>query len=282
MNANQPSRSRRLVWLLLACVLLPSGAGAGQADPLLEEGFRAMYGLQFGVCEEKFAEYRKRNPDDGFGPAAEAACVLFEEFDRLRILDAELYTDDKKLFGESQQKPDPEIKKELTALTDRARQLADDTLKREPANTRALFARAMAYGLMADYTALAEKKYLAAAKLGKSGLEDANQLLKLDPAFYDAHIWPGVANYVAGSLAFPVRWLAKLRGFPTDKKAGIENLKQAADKGALLKPYAKILLVVVNLRSKDRPAARALLGELSAEFPTNSLFIKHARRLDAP
>jgi hypothetical protein len=267
--------------VLLAVVFLPRALRAEPIDPLLEAGFRAMYGLAFDTCDEQFGEYRERHPEDPFASAAEAACVLFRELDRLQVLDAEFYIDDKKLFGERKEKPDPAVKKRLSELTDRAKTIADARLKIDRTSTGAWFARAMANGLMADYTALVEHKYLAASRMGKAGLEDANELLKLDPAFYDAHIWPGVTNYVAGSLPFPVRMLAKLRGFPTDKKAGVTLLQLTADKGALLRPYAKILLVVVNLRAKNRTAAHALLAELSSEFPTNPLFVKHARRLEA-
>jgi hypothetical protein len=119
--------------------------------------------------------------------------------------------------------------------------MADTVLERDRKNSYALFARAMASGLMADYTALVEHRYLAASKLGKAGLEDANALLNVDPAFYDAHIWPGVTNFIAGSLPFPLRWLAKLRGFPTDEQLGIARLQLTAERGTLLRPYAKIL-----------------------------------------
>ncbi len=251
-------------------------------DPALEAGFRDMYGLNFAGCESRFAEYKRAQPADPFGDAALAACILFKEFHRVEVLDAEFYTDDKKLFGDRKIAPDPEVKRRLVSSTDRSLELANVMLGQNAQSQPALFARAMANGLMADYGALIEKKYLASSKLGRVALDDATTLLRLNPAFYDAYIWPGVANYVVGSLAFPLRWLAKLRGFPGDKERGIANLQLTAEKGRLLKPYAKILLVVTNLRSKNRVAAQALLAELSREFPTNTLFEKHARRLERP
>jgi hypothetical protein len=249
-------------------------------DPALEAGFRDMYGMNFDGCEARFAEYKRVHATDPLGDAALAACVLFKEFNRVEVLDAEFYTDDKKLFGDRKIAPDPEVKRRLTAATDHAIELASGVLRRNPQSQPALFARAMANGLMADYGALVERRYLASAKLGRIALDDANTLLRVNSTFYDAYIWPGVANYVVGSLAFPLRWLARLRGYPGDKERGIANLQLAADKGHLLKPYAKILLVVTNLRSKNRAAAHALLVDLSTEFPTNPLFAKHARRLN--
>ena len=249
-------------------------------DPALEAGFRDVYGLNFAGCESRFAEYKRAQPADPLGDAALAACILFKEFHRVEVLDAEFYTDDKKLFGDRKIAPDPEVKRRLVSSTDRTLELANVMLRQNVQSQPALFARAMANGLMADYGALIEKKYLSSSKLGRIALDDATTLLRLNPSFYDGYIWPGVANYVVGSLAFPLRWLAKLRGFPGDKERGIANLQLTADKGRLLKPYAKILLVVTNLRSKNRVAAHALLAELSREFPTNTLFEKHARRLE--
>ena len=249
-------------------------------DPLLAAGFREMYGLDFSACEMRFAEYKRVEPSDAFGDAALAACILFKEFHRTEVLDAEFYTDDKKLFGDRKIAPDAEARRRLVSSTDRAIELANGELRQNAQSQRALFARAMANGLMADYVALLERRYLASSKLGKIALEDATAVLRLNPSFYDAYIWPGVANYVVGSLVFPLRWLARLRGFPGDKQRGIADLQLTAERGTLLKPYAKILLVVVNLRSKNLVAAHALLAELSREFPTNSLFAKHSQRLE--
>jgi hypothetical protein len=76
--------------------------------------------------------------------------------------------------------------------------------------------------------------------------------------------------------------MAKLRGLPGSKETAIRDLRIAADKGSLLKPYAKILLTVTYLREKRKGEAQALLAELSLEFPANPLFDKHARRLATP
>jgi hypothetical protein len=55
----------------------------------------------------------------------------------------------------------------------------------------------------------------------------------------------------------------------------------AAEKGQYLSPYAKLLLSIAYLREKNKPAAAALMAELSSEFPTNALFAEQARRLGA-
>jgi len=174
------------------------------------------------------------------------------------------------------------VKRRLFELTGRARQLAGELKRREPTSEDALFALAFSNGLEADYTFLVEKSIRAAAKPGRAGYENAKRLLQVNPEFHDAYIWTGVTNYVVASLPAPMRWLAKLRGYPGSKETASKNLRMAAENGTLLKPYAKILLVVIHLREKKKPAAQALLAELSLEFPENPLFAKHARRLQTP
>ncbi len=264
-----------LLAAFIAVLALSVSAHAAGADPLLLSGFQSMYGLDFTSSERHFSDYVRQRPDDPLGYAAQAACVLFTELDRLQALDAEFYLDDKKLIAEGTGTPNPQTKRRLFQLTARAKTLADGS-------ANGLFALALSNGLEADYTFLVEKGRLGAAKPGREGFEYAKRLLKADPQFYDAYIWTGVTNYVVASLPFPLRWLAKLRGLPSSKETAIRDLRTAADKGSLLKPYAKILLTVTYLREKRKRDAQALLAELSIEFPTNPLFAKHARRLATP
>ena len=267
---------------LVAVLALAANAHADANDPLLESGFQAMYALDFAASERYFSGYVLQQPEDPVGYAAQAACVLFTELDRLNVLDAEFYVDDKKLLAEPTGTANPETKQRLFELTGRARRLADVLLRGDPSNVNGLFALALSNGLEADYAFLVEKARLGAAKPGRASYEYATRLLQADPQFYDAYIWTGVTNYIVASLPFPLRWLAKLRGYPGSKETALRDLKTAADKGSLLKPYAKILLTVTYLREKMKPAAKTLLLELSAEFPTNPLFAKHAIRLATP
>jgi len=271
----------RFVSCLLAVsfVIFSANAQASTPDPELSAGFQAMYSLDFVSSERHLATYVHQKPDDPLGYAAQAACVLFTELNRLKALDAEFYVDDKKLFADPSGTPDPAAKKRLLELTEHTRQLADPLKSRETSRENALFALALANGVEADYMFLIEKRRLAAAKPGVKGYEAAKQLLETNPEFFDAYIWTGVTNYVVATLPMPIRWVARLRGYPASKEDAVGNLKLAAENGTLLKPYAKILLAVTYLRENKKAAAQTVIAELSTEFPTNSLFAKHASRL---
>jgi hypothetical protein len=268
--------------VLLGVLLLSSTAGKASAtttDQVLEAGFRAMYGLDFATAGKVFAEYERAHVSDPLGYAADATCLVFSELNHLKLLEAEFETDNRKFLANSAVAPDPRVKQQILDFSQRAQHLAEARLQRDPGDEQALFALALSYGILGDYTALVEHRYWAAVKYGRQGDEFARKLLQRDPQFYDAYIWRGVTNYVYGSLPWPARWPAHLFGLYGDKATGVADLRLAAEKGQYLKPYAKLLLSITYLREKNKPAAAALLAELSSEFPTNSLFAKQSKRL---
>jgi len=65
--------------------LTPSSC-AGE-DPSLDRGFQYLYNLQFDDAQAEFSRWQQQFPEDPVGPAAESAAYLFQEFDRLGILE---------------------------------------------------------------------------------------------------------------------------------------------------------------------------------------------------
>jgi hypothetical protein len=55
--------------------------------PSLDHGFHLMNNQQFDDAEAEFSRWQRQFPDDPVGPAAESAGYLFQEFDRLGILE---------------------------------------------------------------------------------------------------------------------------------------------------------------------------------------------------
>ena len=54
-----------------------------------------------------------------------------------------------------------------------------------------------------------------------------------------------------------MRWMLRITGAQTDKDLGLQKLKITAEKGHYMLPYARLLLAVAALRSKDRPQAKS-------------------------
>ena len=268
----------------VACVLLclgtiPCMAVDTMTATHLDAGYRHMYNLQFDEAHKAFQDWQQEHPDDPLGPVSDAAAYLFTEFDRLHILESELFVNDQKFESRSRPAPNAELKRAFETQLGKARQLAQQALARDPHDVNALFSNVLAYGLEGDYLALIEKRDTQALKLMKEGRSIAERLLADNPACYDAYLAVGVENYLLSLKPAPVRWILRISGAETDKAVGIENLRITADKGHYLLPYARLLLAVAALRDNDRIRARALLEDLAANFPQNRLYRNELAKL---
>jgi hypothetical protein len=273
-----------LTLLLFAGVIslaaLPA-AGADSAAPpaSLETGYRQMYNLDFEGAHAIFQSWEASHPDDALGPVSNAAAYLFAEFDRLHILESELFTDDQRFASRAKQAPDPQTRDAFDRELAKGDEIATRTLSVSPQDGDALFAKVMANGLRCDYAAMIEKRNMAGIGYMKAGRLLAQRLLSFDPAYYDAYLAIGVENYLLGVNSAPVRWLLRIGGAQTNKQEGIAKLRITAEKGHYLAPYARLLLAVAALRDHDRETARRMLSGLAEEFPKNQLYRKELAQL---
>jgi hypothetical protein len=259
-------------------VLSPISASLGPSAPL-DLGFRQMYNLEFNKAHETFQTYIKAHPEDPFGPTSDGAAYLFDEFNRLGVLQTELFVDDEKFKGREKPSPDPAVREKFNGAIAQSQKLADAILRRSPHDRNALFATVLNLGLESDYLALVEKRDLASLAYTKRAGLAAEELLAVDSTCYDAYLAIGVENYILGLKPAPVRWLLRLYGAETDKEMGIEKLQLTATKGHYLLPFARLLLAVAALRDKNRIQAKELLQNLAEEFPNNQLYRRELLRL---
>jgi hypothetical protein len=270
--------------VLAAVLLAPGFARTAMAASIpdastIEAGYHQMYNLDFDGAHQTFKSWEATHPQDPLGPASNAAAYLFAEFARLHILESELFTDDDKFAHRDRQNPDPVIQAAFEAELKKAESMADQNLSHSPGDHRALFAKILAGGLRGDYTALIEKRNLAALSSMKLSRTMAERLLAEDPSYYDAYLAVGVENYLLGTNPAPVRWILHLTGAQTDKVDGLSKLQLTAEKGHYLAPFARLLLAVAALRDHNRQKARDLLGALAQEFPQNPLYRRELDRI---
>jgi hypothetical protein len=116
---------------------------------------------------------KARHPDDRLGPAAAASAYLFQEFDRLGVLQSELFRDDQAFQRRGKLAPDPRLKDLFDSELTLAEMLAAKQLAKDAASVDALLATTMADGLRADYAALIERKDGASLSYTKKGRKSA-------------------------------------------------------------------------------------------------------------
>ncbi|HTR24971.1 MAG TPA: hypothetical protein VMI10_13405 [Terriglobales bacterium] len=263
-----------------ASLLASTPARADLPQVALGDGYLRLYDLDFSGAQKNFEAWEKLNPENPMGPVSEAAGILFSEFNRLGVLEAQFYEDDSIFAARKKYEADPAQRKRFEDQLNRADGLAKTRLARDSYDRDALLALTLAAGLRSDFAALIEKKNLASLHYTKEATNWANQLLAVDPTCYDAHLASGVSRYIIGSMSAPVRWILRVGGVQGDKQGGIAELQTTAERGKLLAPFARILLAIAYVRDKNTVQARETLLGLQQEFPGNPLFGKELARLD--
>ncbi len=268
-----------MIQAAIPALALLLAADLGSAPSALDLGYMQMYDLQFSAAHKTFADYAQSHPNDPLAPASDAAAYLFAEFDRLHILQSEFFVQDDNFRHPQKLYSDPAVRRSFDADLAKASNLASGVLGSQPRDANALFASIMVLGLRADFDGLIDKHDLAALSSVKTSRGIAEKLLAIDPTYYDAHLAVGVENYMLSLKPAPVRWFLQLAGAQADRALGIGQLSITAEKGHLLKPYARLLLAVDALRRKDTAKAREILTDLTNQFPHNRLYAEELSRL---
>ena len=255
--------------------VLAAAASAGHAEVTLETGYSQMYNLQFQDAHGTFQQWERLHANDPMGPVSDAAAFLFEELDRLHVLQSEFFVHDQHWITDQKLAPDLELKRKFESALEASRELSS----RQPGDVNSQFAAVLCNGLHSDYLALIARRYVASLQEMKAGRVMAEKLLAKDPNLYDAWIAVGVENYMLSIKAAPVRWALRLTGAQTDREIGIEKLTLAAEKGHYLAPFARLMLAVVALRASDANRARQILSALALEYPHNRLYREELARL---
>ena len=104
----------------------------------LDAGFASLYDLNFDVAQAEFSDWKARHPDDPLGPAAAASAYLFQEFDRLGVLQSELFREEP-AFQQRKKLTDPRLKDLFDSDLTLAEMLAAKQLAKDAASVNALW-----------------------------------------------------------------------------------------------------------------------------------------------
>jgi hypothetical protein len=275
-----PRRSHLTGLLLLLLVTAPLLAfDTPLTGTPLNDGYYALYNLDFAAAHNHFQQWISAHPDDPLGPASDAAAYLFTEFDRLGVLDIELFADDNRFTSRTRPDVDPALKKGFQDRIDQTEKLAQSALQRNPKDANALYCMAVTSGMQADWSSLIDRKEYGAFKFSELASKFAKQALAVDPNLYDANLAVGIENYMLSLKAAPIRWILGLTGAGTNKAEGVRLLKLTAEKGHYLAPFARLMLAVGELRDGRTQQGKQILVGLSHEFPQNTLYQRQIARL---
>ncbi|MGB7023285.1 MAG: tetratricopeptide repeat protein [Candidatus Acidiferrales bacterium] len=250
-------------------------------DALTREAFEKYSNMDYGGAIALFREERKARPDDPFVVNHLLAAVLAKELNREGQLDATLYMGNR--FLQLKVPPvDPNVRTEIGQLSQRALQLANQSLAKNPNDVDALFARSVARGLATVYSAVIEKKWMGALRQALGAYHDDVHILRLNPNYSDAKLVVGTYQYIVGSLSWWEKSVAFVADIHGTKKKGLQLLRQAADGGGEESVDAGTILALFLAREKRYPEAIHIISESYANFPHNFIFgLAHADLLNA-
>src|SRR5215469_17354836 len=157
MSNSIDARAWLIVTILCSCLVMSVRAEdipRVTGDSPLDRGFNGLYNLDFAGAQGQFSSWEKDHPDDPMGPVSEAAGYLFSEFNRLGVLEAQFYENDKQFDSRKKQAADPTIRDRFTAAISQAETRAQARLNKNPKDRDALFSMTLSAGLKADYAAL--------------------------------------------------------------------------------------------------------------------------------
>jgi hypothetical protein len=245
----------------------------------LDRGYVDLYNLDFGGAHAEFANWMQGHPADPLGSASDAAAFLFSEFDRLSIIDVQLFADQSRFDSRGKLTPDPTVRKAFEDRADQTNRLADAALAHNPKDSNALYAKTLVCGMRSDYALMIEKRNVEALSYSKQASALSRQTLAVSPTMYDAYLASGVENYMLSLKFAPLRWVLSWTGAGTDREEGLRLLRVTASQGHYLAPFARMMLAVAALRDGKGQQARDILTALSTEFPRNSLYTRERDRI---
>ena len=266
-------------WFIIP--LLCWRALAADSTPTLDDAVNHLYNFNFRETQSILDRTIAANPKAPLPYGFRAAGYLFYELDRMGTLEGEFLSGDEWAHDKKKKTPDPAVRALMEKALRDTQTRGEAALKANPNDKDALFALTIAQGITADYMALVDKHQFGSLAPSKRSNDYAQQLLKLDPKFYDAYLTAGFSDYVVGSLPFFVRWFVHWDNVSGNKEKGKQNLELASREGHYFKPFAKILLSICALREKRPRDAQKLLADLSQEYPENALYKKELGKLNA-
>jgi tetratricopeptide (TPR) repeat protein len=257
-----------------ASVTTPSGVDTDplNLDPLVRQAFDRFYILDYDGALARCEKVQEANPLNPLAVDYVLDAVLFRELYRLDLLDTTFYAHDGFLNGKHAVAVDPAVTAQVNSLFNKAIELSEQELSKNPEDTDALFARGWARSLKALYIGLIDRSFISALHVALQARSDNEKILRIDPKYVDAKLVVGVHQYVTGSLPFGIKILAGAAGITGSKSKGIEDLRDAGARGVMTSVEARTALGLFLRREAKYEDAIVVTRTLTDQYPHDFLF----------
>jgi tetratricopeptide (TPR) repeat protein len=241
-------------------------------EPLSALAFEHFYNMEYDRSVQEFTLLYQRHPDDPEAINHLLNATLFRELYRIGALSSGEYANDT-FINATHEGADPRVCTQIKSLVEKAFEIENQRLERDPKDVATLYARGVTKAEFATYTALVEHAWFSALRNAVSARHDHEKVLALDPGNVDAKLIVGAHNYVVGNLPWAVRSASSAVGLGGNKEKGLEYLNEAAAGSGDVSIDAKIMLVVFLRRERRFDESLQILRTLEPAYPHNLLFV---------
>ena len=211
------------------------------------------------------------NPNDSELHNMLAECIQFREMFKVGALESELVSGANSFLRRPKIDTTPQVEKQFYDEIQKAMELSEAQLKKNPSDTQALYSLGVSYGLRANWSFLVRKAWRDALHDATTARTLHAKIPPLDPNNYDALLVPAAHDYIIGSLPMFYKMLGFLIGYRGDKEKGIRTLHIVASKGKRNSSDAKVFLCAIYRREQRWQEAAPVLDDLIHRYPRNYL-----------
>ena len=173
-------------------------------------------------------------------------------------------------LNDYQESEDDDLRLEFESVSEAAIIAAERYLEDHPSMPEARYAVAMCELNLARYY-IENGRWLGGFFKARSGLGSLNALLKEYPNFHDAKLPIGVANCFLDEAPVYLKPIALLLRFSGDMELGLQQLKDAEEKGFLTRYESLYYQVGVQWELlEDKEKASSILDRFLDRFPRNA------------
>jgi tetratricopeptide (TPR) repeat protein len=257
----------RVLILALAALALPLAA----QDALSAQAYEHFYNLEF---DDAIAIFQRAITQQPKAPELHnhlAQTIVFREMLRNGALESELVSGDNSFLRRPKLNPSPETERWFLNEVAAAMSLAQERLKANPNDPRAMYALGISYGLRSDYYWVVKKSWRDSLRDATAARRLHNRLSELEPNNVDARLVQGLHDYIVGSLPLFYRMFGFLVGIRGDKEKGLRTVLEVVRNGKDNRIDAQIMLCALYRRENQPRKAEPYIKDLIQRYPRNYL-----------
>ncbi len=242
-----------LLFLILPVCPLPAQSASPDRAYLhtaTMEGIESLYNFKFIEAEQKFNAVIDNDPKDPRGYFFKAMIYGYR-------------------FALMKQRTDYDT---FMKLSDNVIEVSEELPDDDGKNSSALFYLGGIYGYRGVVHWL-NGEPLSAFWDGHKGYRYLEDAIEVDPTCYDAEMGLGVFHCMLANIPSSYRWLVNLAGFEGDRKKGLEQLEQAAERGVYTRNEARQWLSQFYQQDEEYERSFSLLDRLAKSYPENPFYL---------